>query len=60
MVSVESSVGLIPALIDSVGEGRVLFETDFPYPTCLYPKPLDTVAEKMSTLRPGVQRQDPV
>ena len=35
----------------------VLFETDFPHLTCLYPKPLDTVAEKMSTLRPEVQRK---
>jgi predicted TIM-barrel fold metal-dependent hydrolase len=47
----------IPALIASVGEDNVLFETDFPHPTCLYPKPLDTVAEKMSTLTPEVQRK---
>ena len=47
----------VPALIESVGEDNVLFETDFPHPTCLYPKPLDTVAEKMSTLRPEVQRK---
>jgi predicted TIM-barrel fold metal-dependent hydrolase len=47
----------VPALIASVGEDSVLFETDFPHPTCLYPKPLDTVAEKMSTLTPEVQRK---
>jgi len=47
----------VPALIASVGEDRVLFETDFPHPTCLYPKPLDTVADKMSTLTPEVQRK---
>ena len=47
----------VPALIASVGEDNVLFETDFPHPTCLYPKPLDTVAEKMSTLAPSVQRK---
>ena len=47
----------VPALIDSVGEDNILFETDFPHPTCLYPKPLDTVAEKMSTLTPAVQRK---
>jgi predicted TIM-barrel fold metal-dependent hydrolase len=47
----------VPALIASVGEDNVLFETDFPHPTCLYPKPLDTVAEKMSTLTPQVQRK---
>jgi predicted TIM-barrel fold metal-dependent hydrolase len=47
----------LPALMASVGENSVLFETDFPHPTCLYPKPLETVAEKMSTLAPGVQRK---
>jgi uncharacterized protein len=47
----------LPALIESVGEDNILFETDFPHPTCLYPKPLDTVAEKMSTLAPSVQRK---
>ena len=47
----------VPALIASVGEDSVLFETDFPHPTCLYPKPLDTVAEKMSELTPAVQRK---
>jgi len=47
----------VPALIESVGEDNVLFETDFPHPTCLYPKPLDTVAAKMSTLEPRVQRK---
>ena len=49
----------VPALIASVGEDNVLFETDFPHPTCLYPKPLDTVAEKMSTLAPVGAAQDP-
>jgi uncharacterized protein len=47
----------VPALIASVGEDNVLFETDFPHPTCLYPNPLDTVEEKMSTLTPEVQRK---
>ena len=47
----------VPALIAAVGEDNVLFETDFPHPTCLYPKPLDTVAEKMSALTPSVQRK---
>jgi predicted TIM-barrel fold metal-dependent hydrolase len=47
----------VPALIASVGEDSVLFETDFPHPTCLYPKPLETVADKMSTLTPAVQRK---
>jgi predicted TIM-barrel fold metal-dependent hydrolase len=37
-------------LVDAVGEDSILFETDFPHPTCLYPNPLETVAEKMATL----------
>jgi uncharacterized protein len=45
------------ALIASVGEDNILFETDFTYATCLYPKPLDTVADKMSVLTPKVQRK---
>jgi uncharacterized protein len=47
----------LPNLIASVGADSILFETDFPHPTCLYPKPLETVAEKMSTLEPAVQRK---
>jgi Amidohydrolase len=40
-----------------VGEDNILFDTDFPHPTRLYPKPLETAAEKMSTLEPSVQRK---
>jgi predicted TIM-barrel fold metal-dependent hydrolase len=47
----------LQALVDSVGEDNILFETDFPHPTCLYPKPLDTVAEKMATLTPSARRK---
>jgi predicted TIM-barrel fold metal-dependent hydrolase len=47
----------LPVLVEAVGADNILFETDFPHPTCLYPKPLDTVAEKMSTLAPEVQRK---
>ena len=32
-------------LIDQVGEDNVLFETDFPHPTCLYPKVQEYIAE---------------
>jgi predicted TIM-barrel fold metal-dependent hydrolase len=53
----EQNQGNLQALMDSVGEDNVLFETDFPHPTCLYPKPLDTIAEKMSTLRPETRRK---
>jgi predicted TIM-barrel fold metal-dependent hydrolase len=53
----EQNRGNVQGLIDSVGEDNVLFETDFPHPTCLYPKPLDTMAEKMATLRPETRRK---
>jgi predicted TIM-barrel fold metal-dependent hydrolase len=42
----------LPELIEAVGEDNILFETDFPHPTCLYPKPLETVAPKLATLSP--------
>ncbi len=45
------------SLIDAVGEDNILFETDFPHPTCLYPAPLETVREKMETLRPETRRK---
>jgi hypothetical protein len=35
----------------------VLFETDYPHPTCLYPSPLETIEEKMLTLRPETRRK---
>jgi predicted TIM-barrel fold metal-dependent hydrolase len=53
----ENNRNKLPDLIDAVGEDNILFETDFPHPTCLYPKPLDTVAAKMATLAPDVQRK---
>ena len=53
----ERNRGDVQGLIDSVGEDNVLFETDFPHPTCLYPSPLDSMEEKMSTLRPETRRK---
>jgi predicted TIM-barrel fold metal-dependent hydrolase len=46
----ENNRNKLPELIDAVGEDNILFETDFPHPTCLYPQPLETVAPKMGTL----------
>jgi predicted TIM-barrel fold metal-dependent hydrolase len=40
----------LPDLIEAVGEDNILFETDFPHPTCMYPSPLQTVEQKMLTL----------
>lgn len=53
----EKNRGDVQGLIDSVGEDNVLFETDFPHPTCLYPSPLEAVEEKMLTLRPETRRK---
>jgi predicted TIM-barrel fold metal-dependent hydrolase len=53
----EKNRNKLPDLIDAVGEDKILFETDFPHPTCLYPNPLDTVAEKMATLAPETRRK---
>lgn len=44
-------------LIDQVGEDNVMFETDFPHPTCLYPDPLAAVERTMSSLRPETRRK---
>lgn len=44
-------------LIDSVGEDNIMFETDFPHPTCLYPEPLRTAETNMAGLTPAVRRK---
>jgi len=53
----EENQGDVQGLLDKVGEERVLFETDFPHPTCLYPAPLESVADKMGSLRPETRRR---
>ena len=53
----EQNGGDLQHLIDKVGEDNVMFETDFPHPTCLYPNPLDAVEERMTTLRPETRRK---
>jgi predicted TIM-barrel fold metal-dependent hydrolase len=53
----ENNRNKLPELIEAVGEDNILFETDFPHPTCLYPKPLESVAAKMATLSPQARRK---
>ncbi len=53
----ENNRNKLPELIDAVGEDSILFETDFPHPTCLYPNPLGTVEAKMATLAPEVRKK---
>ncbi len=40
----------LPSLVRAVGEDNILFETDFPHPTCLYPNPLGSANENMREL----------
>ena len=42
----EENQGDLQNMIDKVGDERILFETDFPHPTCLYPSPLNTMADQ--------------
>ncbi len=48
----ENNRNKLPDLVEAVGEDRILFETDFPHPTCLYPNPLQSVAPKLAQLAP--------
>jgi predicted TIM-barrel fold metal-dependent hydrolase len=47
----------LPHLIDTVGADRVMFETDFPHPTCLYPDPTGAAAPGLAELSPEVRYQ---
>ncbi|HXY29052.1 MAG TPA: amidohydrolase family protein [Acidimicrobiales bacterium] len=53
----ENNRNKLPDLIEAVGEDNILFETDFPHPTCLYPDPLRSVEAKMETLSPEARRK---
>jgi len=47
----------LAAIVAAVGEDNIMFETDYPHPTCLYPDPLKTAEENMRDLSPAVQRK---
>jgi uncharacterized protein len=47
----------LPIMVATVGEDNILFETDYPHPTCLYPDPLKTAAANMADLSPAVRRK---
>ncbi len=47
----------LPTVVAAVGEDNIMFETDYPHPTCLYPDPLKTAADTMSELTTEVQRK---
>jgi predicted TIM-barrel fold metal-dependent hydrolase len=44
-------------LVNRVGEDRIMFETDFPHPTCLYPDPLRNAAANMEALTPTAREK---
>jgi len=47
----------LPTIVAAVGEDNIMFETDFPHPTCLYPDPLKTAEANMSGLSERAQRK---
>jgi predicted TIM-barrel fold metal-dependent hydrolase len=47
----------LPNLVAAVGEDNILFETDFPHPTCLFPDPLATAAHHMQDLDPRARKK---
>jgi predicted TIM-barrel fold metal-dependent hydrolase len=40
------------ATVRQLGADNIMFETDFPHPACLYPDPLESLAETIAQLRP--------
>jgi len=47
---------MLAPVIDALGVSQVLFETDFPHPTCLYPDPLASAAVALEGLGDDVTR----
>ena len=48
---------MLGPVIDALGPSQVLFETDFPHPTCLYPDPIAAAAEALDGLGADVARR---
>ncbi|HEV7443687.1 MAG TPA: amidohydrolase family protein [Steroidobacteraceae bacterium] len=42
----------IAQVVERLGSDHIMFETDFPHPTCLYPEPLKIAAENLELLTP--------
>ena len=49
----------LPSIVAAVGEDNIMFETDYPHPTCLYPDPLKTAAENHAGVEHHGPAQDP-
>jgi predicted TIM-barrel fold metal-dependent hydrolase len=41
----------------ALGPDNIMFETDFPHPTCLYPDPMAHAAEQLADVEPTVRRK---
>jgi predicted TIM-barrel fold metal-dependent hydrolase len=46
----------IATLVEAIGPHNVMFETDFPHPTCLYPDPLATAARNLADVDEATRR----
>jgi predicted TIM-barrel fold metal-dependent hydrolase len=44
-------------VIEALGASQILFETDYPHPTCLYPDPLTSVDRALAGVDDAVKRQ---
>jgi predicted TIM-barrel fold metal-dependent hydrolase len=44
-------------MVDAIGEDNVMWETDFPHPTCIFPDPLKVAAANMEDLTEAQQRK---
>jgi len=53
----ENNFNKLADLVQAVGEDNIMFETDFPHPTCLYPNPLGSVEGKLAKLTPAARRK---
>jgi len=53
----EDNFNRLSDLIETVGEDNILFETDFPHPTCLYPDPLPRFEKRTSMLPERVRNK---
>ena len=47
----------LTAALDAIGPDNLMFETDFPHPTCLYPDPLGQAAGVLAKMSPDVRRK---
>ena len=43
--------------MDALGDANIMFETDFPHPTCLYPDVLGHVDDALKALSAASQRK---